>query len=139
MTETTRHTCTDCNQYAPRAAHVSIMGFQSQHPGWEAVSEHGMEKLRKQYAFDVFDAAIAFAEQIIFLARAEGHHPTIRLERNTMCVIVTWWTKALNGIHNSDLILAAQTDRLFDAEQVKRSPHLSTGHINTPPEYAGNR
>lgn len=117
MAEKTRRTRVDCNEFVPRAAHVSIMGFQSRHPGWETINEHGAEKLRKQYSFGVFDAAIAFAEQILYLAKTEGHQPVIRLERNTMRVTVTWWTKEIKGIHNQDLILAQKTDWLFQKER----------------------
>ena len=119
MTQQTKHTCSNCSEFAPRAAHVSIMGFQSTHPGWQTVSEHGAKKLRKQYSFSVFDAAIAFAEEILYLGKAEEHHPVIRLERNTMRVFVTWWTKEIKGIHNSDLVLAEQTDKLFNRGSIK--------------------
>ena len=118
MTEKTRYTCIDCNEYAQRAAHVSIMGFQSKHPDWKIISEHGAEKLRKQYTFSVFDAAINFAEQLVYLGREEGHHPVIRLERNTMRVFVTWWTKEIKGIHNNDLMLAGHTDNLFNSRSI---------------------
>lgn len=114
MTEPANRTCTDCNRYAPRAARASIIGFQSAHPGWETVQEHEAEKIRKQFEFTVFADAIAFAERIVYLAKAEGHHPVIRMERNTMRVFVTWYTKEIKGIHNRDLLLAQQTDRLYD-------------------------
>lgn len=127
MTEKAKYTCIDCNEYAPRAAHVSIMGFQSKHPDWKIISEHGAEKLRKQYTFSVFDAAINFAEQLVYLGREEGHHPVIRLERNTMRVFVTWWTKEINGIHNQDLILAEQTDRIYENGQ--NPPWLTGIHM----------
>lgn len=68
--------------------------------------------------FSAFDSAINFAEQLIYLAREEGHHPVIRLERNTMRVFVTWWTKEIKGIHNQDLILAEQTDKLFGRHSI---------------------
>lgn len=135
MTDKTKHTCTDCNEYAPRAAHVSIMGFQSKHPDWKIVSEHGAEKLRKQYTFSVFDAAINFAEQLVYLGRKEGHHPVIRLERNTMRVFVTWWTKEIDGIHYQDLILAEQTDRIYENGQ-----NIGwSNEISFTEEYAQNR
>jgi 4a-hydroxytetrahydrobiopterin dehydratase len=126
MPKKTTYTCTDCNKFAPRAARASIKGFQSRHSDWEIVSEHGAEKLRKQYSFNDFDAAIEFAEQLVLLARKEEHHPVIRLERSTMRVFVTWWTKEIGGIHNQDLILAGQTDHLFDLSHINVWPDATT-------------
>ncbi|MBN2342840.1 MAG: 4a-hydroxytetrahydrobiopterin dehydratase [Deltaproteobacteria bacterium] len=119
MTEHIKQTCANCNEHAPQAARVSILGFRSRHPEWKIVEEHGARKLRKEFRFGVFDGAITFAEQLLYMARTEGHHPVIRMERNTKTVFVTWWTKEINDIHNRDLLLARQTDRLFDNRTVR--------------------
>jgi 4a-hydroxytetrahydrobiopterin dehydratase len=118
MTQRSKNTHTDRNGYASGAASDSIVRFLAKHPGWETVSEHGTEKLRKQYEFSGFDAAIAFAEALLYLGKAEGHHPVIRLERNTMRAFITWWTKEINGIHHRDLTMAQETDRIFDLGSV---------------------
>ena len=118
MTQRTENTGTDRSGHAPEGMHESLVRFQAKHPGWETVSEHGAEKLRKQYEFSSFDAAIAFAEALLYLGKAEGHHPVIRLERNTMRVFITWWTKEINGIHHRDLTMARETDRMFDLSSV---------------------
>lgn len=39
-----------------------------------------------------------------------------------MTVIVTWWTQKIKNIHNQDLILAQQTERLFELQQYSAWP-----------------
>ena len=78
------------------------------------------DRLRKQFEFIDFASAVDFAEQIIFLGKAQGHQPVIRLERHTMIATVTWLTSEHSGFRNSDINMAQQTDCIFAGEEYSK-------------------
>lgn len=75
--------------------------------GWEVVQAH---HLRRAWAFDDFAAALAFTNTVGGLAEAEGHHPDIYLAWGK--VEITIWTHKIDGLTESDFILAAKIDAL---------------------------
>jgi len=78
---------------------------------WQAVEEHHLEK---EYRFRNFRDALAFTNRVGDLAEAEGHHPDIHLAWGK--VKLTVWTHKIDGLTESDFILAAKADKvLIDA------------------------
>ncbi len=75
--------------------------------GWQAVNEHHLEK---EYACKDFREALAFTNQVGELAEQQGHHPDIYLRWGK--VRVTIWTHKIDGLTESDFVLAAKTDAL---------------------------
>ena len=75
--------------------------------GWQVVNEHHLEK---EYKFKDFREALAFTNKIGELAEAQGHHPDIYLAWGK--VKVTIWTHKIDGLTESDFVLAAKADRL---------------------------
>ena len=73
--------------------------------GWEIVNGH---HLRKAYAFPDFVSALAFTNRVGGVAEREGHHPDIALGWGR--VELTIWTHAIDGLTESDFILAAKAD-----------------------------
>jgi 4a-hydroxytetrahydrobiopterin dehydratase len=78
---------------------------------WEVVDEHHLEKI---YTFRNFREALAFTNKVGEIAEAEGHHPSILLEWGK--VTVTVWTHKIDGLTESDFILAAKADRILGSE-----------------------
>jgi 4a-hydroxytetrahydrobiopterin dehydratase len=76
--------------------------------GWQVVEERQLEK---EYRFKDFREALAFTNQIGELAEAQGHHPDIYLAWGK--VKLTIWTHKINGLTESDFVLAAKADRLM--------------------------
>jgi len=76
-------------------------------PGWEVVDGH---HLRRTYAFGDFGGGLSFTNQVGALAEAEGHHPDIHLAWGR--VEITIWTHKIDGLTESDFILAAKIDAL---------------------------
>ncbi len=74
--------------------------------GWQAVNEHHLEK---DYAFKNFRDALAFVNRVGAIAEAEGHHPDVFLAWGK--VRLTIWTHKIDGLSESDFILAAKADR----------------------------
>lgn len=75
--------------------------------GWQVVNEHHLEK---EYAFKDFREALAFTNRVGELAEQQQHHPDIYLRWGK--VRVTIWTHAIDGLTESDFVLAAKTDAL---------------------------
>jgi 4a-hydroxytetrahydrobiopterin dehydratase len=75
--------------------------------GWQVVNEHHLEK---EYKFKDFREALGFTNKIGELAEVQGHHPDIFLAWGK--VKVTIWTHKIDGLTESDFVLAAKADRL---------------------------
>jgi 4a-hydroxytetrahydrobiopterin dehydratase len=75
--------------------------------GWQVVEERQLEK---EYRFKDFREALGFTNKIGELAEAQGHHPDIYLAWGK--VKLTIWTHKINGLTESDFVLAAKADSL---------------------------
>jgi len=75
--------------------------------GWQVVKEHHLEK---EYKFKDFRQALEFTNKVGELAEAQGHHPDIYLGWGK--VKLTIWTHKIDGLTESDFVLAAKADRL---------------------------
>ncbi|MGH9871243.1 MAG: 4a-hydroxytetrahydrobiopterin dehydratase [Pyrinomonadaceae bacterium] len=107
MNELAGRQCVPCRGGVPPLAGEEITKLQSQLDGWEVVAEH---HLRKLYKFEGFKAAQLFVNRVGELAEEQGHHPDIcygwgRAE-------ITIWTHKIDGLTESDFILAAKIDQL---------------------------
>lgn len=74
---------------------------------WQVVDGHHLEK---EYKFKNFRDALAFTNKVGELAEAQGHHPDVYLAWGK--VKLTIWTHKIDGLTESDFILAAKADRL---------------------------
>jgi 4a-hydroxytetrahydrobiopterin dehydratase len=77
--------------------------------GWQVVMGHHLEK---EYQFKDFREALAFTNKVGELAEAQGHHPDIYLAWGK--VKLTVWTHKINGLTESDFVLAAKADKLMN-------------------------
>jgi 4a-hydroxytetrahydrobiopterin dehydratase len=75
--------------------------------GWQVISEHHLEK---EFKLKDFRQALDFTNKVGELAEAQGHHPDIYLAWGK--VKVTIWTHKVDGLTESDFILAAKVDNL---------------------------
>ena len=75
--------------------------------GWGVINEHHLEKV---FNFKNFREALAFTNQVGDLAEQQGHHPDMGLSWGR--VKVTIWTHKIDGLSESDFVLAAKIDRL---------------------------
>ena len=73
--------------------------------GWNVTDHHHLEK---SYRFDDFRQALAFTNRVGALAEAEGHHPDIYLAWGRVTLKI--WTHKIDGLTESDFILAAKAD-----------------------------
>ena len=73
----------------------------------EVVNEH---HITKSFTFPDFKAALAFVNKVGEVAESQGHHPDILLRWGK--VEITTWTHKIDGLTESDFILAAKFDQL---------------------------
>ena len=75
---------------------------------WNVVNEHHIVRSCK---FPDFKSALAFVNRVGEVAEGQGQHPDILLGWGK--VEITTWTHAVDGLTESDFILAAKIDRLL--------------------------
>ncbi len=107
MSDLAEKTCVPCHGGVPALKGDALVALQKQLEGWRVVEEH---HLVKTWKFPDFRTALAFVNKVGELAEEQGHHPDILLAWGK--VEITLWTHAVNGLTESDFIMAAKIDRL---------------------------
>ncbi|MBS0271693.1 MAG: 4a-hydroxytetrahydrobiopterin dehydratase [Proteobacteria bacterium] len=64
------------------------------------------DHLYKEYLFKDFREAMAFANRVTEIAEKEAHHPDLKISWGVCTVEI--WTHKINGLTESDFILAAK-------------------------------
>ncbi len=100
-------TCIPCQGGVPPLKGEPLWKLAQSVPGWEVVEEH---HLRRVWKFKNFVEALAFVNRVGAIAEEQGHHPTIELSWGRAAV--TTYTHKINGLTESDFILAAKIDKL---------------------------
>jgi 4a-hydroxytetrahydrobiopterin dehydratase len=101
--------CRPCEGGVAKLSPKEIDAQLSSLSGWRLT--HDGLRIRKDWVTRGFKAALDFFNRVGELAEEEGHHPDLHLEgyRNVWIEI---WTHAIDGLSDSDFILAAKIDRL---------------------------
>jgi 4a-hydroxytetrahydrobiopterin dehydratase len=99
--------CVPCRGGVPPLAGEQLEQLKQQLPGWQVVDGH---HLVKTFSFPDFRTALEFVNQAGAIAEAEGHHPDLLLSWGK--VEVKTWTHKIDGLTESDFILAAKIDHL---------------------------
>ncbi len=108
MTALAEKECVPCKGGVPRLQGDELTGFARELGGdWKIVDGHQLEK---EYKFRNFREALTFTNKVGELAESQGHHPDIYLAWGL--VKLTVWTHKVDGLTESDFILAAKADKL---------------------------
>ena len=107
MSELAAKTCVPCRGGVPPLKGEELKALTSQVTGWVATDEHHIEKT---FTFPDFLKALEFTNRVGELAEQQGHHPDIFLTWGK--VGIKTWTHKIDGLTESDFILAAKIDRL---------------------------
>ncbi|HSC78360.1 MAG TPA: 4a-hydroxytetrahydrobiopterin dehydratase [Candidatus Acidoferrales bacterium] len=99
--------CVPCRGGIPALRGDELAALARELPEWQVVDEH---HLRRSFKFRDFRTALDFVNRVGELAEQQGHHPDLFLVWGR--VDVTTWTHKINGLTESDFILAAKIDRL---------------------------
>ena len=100
--------CVPCKGGVPPLKGEALDELKKQLPGWDVVNEHHLHKLFK---FPDFKQALSFVDRAGAVAEEEGHHPDLLLAWGK--TEVTIYTHKIDGLTESDFILAAKIDRAF--------------------------
>lgn len=98
--------CTPCQGGAmPLRAEQIAPLLEQLGGGWKVVNGH---RLEKEYRFKNFAEALSFVNKVGAVAEGQGHHPDVFLSWGKVKLIV--FTHKINGLSESDFILAAKID-----------------------------
>lgn len=107
MEDLASRSCVPCHGGVPRLRGAEVRALAGQLSGWEVVEEH---HLLKSFGFTNFRDALAFVNRAGGIAEAEGHHPDIEFGWGYARVKI--YTHAIDGLSESDFVLAAKIDAL---------------------------
>jgi 4a-hydroxytetrahydrobiopterin dehydratase len=99
--------CVPCRGGVPPLRGDEIKRLAEQLNGWDVIKEH---HLRKSFEFKDFRDALAFVNRVGQLAEEQGHHPDISFGWGRAEISI--WTHKIDGLTESDFILAAKIDKL---------------------------
>ena len=99
--------CTPCRGGVPALTSEGIEPFLQHIQGWQVIKDH---HLHGGFEFPDFQTALDFVNQVGHLAEEQGHHPDMYLSWGK--VVITIWTHKIDGLTESDFILAAKINRL---------------------------
>ena len=108
MSELSSKQCVPCRGGVPPLTADEIKPLVNQLQGWEVVDEH---HLRKMYKRSNFRDALDFVNKVGELAEQQGHHPDICFGWGQADISI--WTHKINGLTESDFILAAKIDEIW--------------------------
>ena len=109
MSLATKH-CEPCRGGVAPLKGEPLETLKQQVPGWQVVNEHHLEKT---FTFPDFKTALDFVNRAGAIAEEEGHHPDLYLSWGK--VGVKTWTHKIDGLTESDFILAAKIDGIRQA------------------------
>ena len=108
MTELAEKECIPCKGGVAPLKGEQLQKLQQQlGSGWKVVQEHHLEK---EFTFKNFCDALAYTNRVGELAEANNHHPDIYLAWGK--VKTTLWTHKIDGLTESDFVMAAKIERL---------------------------
>jgi 4a-hydroxytetrahydrobiopterin dehydratase len=101
--------CVPCRGGTPPLKGEDLEQLHQKVPQWQAPGEH---HLHREFRFPDFKQALEFVNRVGAIAEEQGHHPDILLGWGK--VAITLWTHKIDGLTESDFILAAKIDRLHE-------------------------
>jgi len=99
--------CVPCRGGVPPLKGAELAALEKQVDGWSVIDEH---HITKTFTFPDFREALKFVNRVGALAEEQGHHPDIFLAWGK--AEITTWTHKINGLTESDFIVAAKIDQL---------------------------
>lgn len=103
-------TCVPCRGGAPPLKGAELERVHQLVPQWGVINEH---HLKRTYTFPDFKHALDFVNRVGEVAEQQGHHPDILLAWGK--AEITMWTHKIDGLTQSDFIMAAKIDQLYPA------------------------
>ncbi|MCI0747115.1 MAG: 4a-hydroxytetrahydrobiopterin dehydratase [Verrucomicrobia subdivision 3 bacterium] len=107
MNELAAQECLPCEGSVPPLKGEELQKLsQKLGNNWRVVQEHHLEK---EFTFKNFREALDFTNRVGEIAEARNHHPDIYLAWGK--VRITIWTHKIDGLSESDFVLAAKIEQ----------------------------
>lgn len=119
MAELTNKKCQVCADGTPPLSTQQEDKLLVQVPDWE-VERAAIHRVKRDFSFADFREALAFVNQVGELAEQEGHHPEISLHHYRR-VLIELYTHKVQGLSESDFIMAAKISQVFERLVSKKS------------------
>jgi 4a-hydroxytetrahydrobiopterin dehydratase len=107
MTELADKQCVPCKGGVPPLRGKELEKLHAGVPKWMVTNEH---HLHREFGFPDFKQALEFVNRVGEIAENQGHHPDILLKWGE--VEITLWTHSIDGLTESDFIMAAKIEKL---------------------------
>lgn len=107
MTDLAERQCVPCRGGVPPMKGDELKEFSAQLQGWQVVNEHHLQRL---FEFKNFRETLNFVNRVGELTEDQGHHPDICFGWGK--ADITIWTHKIDGLTESDFVLAAKIDKL---------------------------
>ena len=102
--------CVACRGGVPPLKGKELAALHKIVPQWSVVNDH---HITRTFPFPDFKQALDFVNRVGGLAEEQGHHPDILLAWGKAGI--TLWTHKIDGLTESDFIMAAKIDRILGA------------------------
>lgn len=107
MSELSELQCEACHSNSVLLTTDEIESRLPDVPGWEVVTESGINKLSRSFKTGNYANTMLFTNAVAELAESMDHHPLLVVEYSSVTVI--WWSHKIKGLHLNDFIMAAKT------------------------------
>jgi 4a-hydroxytetrahydrobiopterin dehydratase len=97
-----------CRGGVPKLTLEACAPLLAQLKGWQVVDEH---HLSATFTFPDFVSGLAFVQRVTEVAEQNGHHPDVYLAWGKVRLDI--WTHKIDGLTESDFILAAKCDQVL--------------------------
>ena len=102
-----KRSCIPCKGGTPPLTLEQAVEFLGEIPNWELV---GAARLERHLSFTDFAQALAFVNAAGKICELENHHANFELGWGQVGIQI--WTHKINGLTESDFILAAKIDEV---------------------------
>lgn len=102
--------CVPCRGGVAPLKGEQLKHLEEQVTDWQVVDDHHLVKM---YKFPDFRKALDFVNSVGAIAEEQGHHPDLYLAWGKVEVKI--WTHKIDGLTESDFILAAKIDDLISS------------------------
>lgn len=106
-------TCVPCRGGMPALKGDELHTFSHQLPNWTVVNQH---HITRTFTFPDFKQALDFVNRVGAVAEEQGHHPDMLLTWGK--VEITPWTHKVDGLTESDFIMAAKIDQAHNQAEI---------------------
>ena len=107
MSQLASKQCVPCKGGVPPLKGDELNRLSEKVEGWDVIEGH---HLSKTYKFSNFVKALKFVNKVGSIAEQQGHHPNIFLTWGK--ARIETWTHKIDGLTESDFILAAKIDEI---------------------------